>query len=81
LRVRHVLPQQHGYPIARQPLPGRGREQRQQRNGFPGTQRNFLSVWGAQLEPAQEIDAPAVHPVHHDGGPRKENVSSSPDPI
>ena len=69
LRIRHVFPQQHGDPVARHPLPGRRRQERQQRDRFAGTERDFLPIRSAQLEPAQKIDAPAVHPAHRDAGP------------
>jgi hypothetical protein len=69
LGIRHVLPQQHGDPVARDPLPGRRGKKRQQGDGLPGAERNLLPVRSAQLEPAQKIDAPAVHPAHRDADP------------
>ena len=69
LRVRHVLPQQSGHSVARYPLPGRRREERQQGHRFPGAERDLLPCRSAQLEPAQNIHAPAVHSAHRDASP------------
>ena len=47
---------------------GLSEAQRQQSDRFAGTQRDFLSIRSTQLEPAQKVDAPAVHPAHRDAG-------------
>jgi hypothetical protein len=54
--------------VARHPMPGRRGKKHQQRDRLSGAEGNFLPIRGAQLEPAEKIDAPAVHPAHRQAG-------------